>query len=348
MDLLERLAPVLGFLVGLTVLAELADEAEVFDVVAARAARLGRGNPLRLFLWTALIATVSTVTLSLDTTAVLLTPVALAMATRLGLPPLPFAMLTVWLANTASLLLPISNLTNLLAQDSLDLSATAYAHRLLAPALTAVVMTVALLAFRYRVALRGAYELPAPHEATDPVLLRAAALACLAVVPATLLGLAPWTVALPAAAALAAVFAWRRPAVLRLGLVPWQLCVLVVALAAVVTALDLTHLGLGDDGLRGTLQTGFVSAGLANGVNNLPAYLGLEHALPGGDDRLLAVLLGVDLGPLVLLHGSLATLLWRARCRARGLHVSAREFAVVGMTTMPLVLAGSLLVLHLS
>ena len=45
----------------------------------------------------------------------LLTPVVIAVARQLGLSAVPFAMTTVWLANTASLLLPVSNLTNLLA-----------------------------------------------------------------------------------------------------------------------------------------------------------------------------------------------------------------------------------------
>jgi arsenical pump membrane protein len=59
----------------------------------------------------------------LDTTAVLLTPVVVASPAN-GLPPLPFAFATVWLANTASLFLPVSNLTNLLAAHRLgDLDA---------------------------------------------------------------------------------------------------------------------------------------------------------------------------------------------------------------------------------
>ena len=41
----------------------------------------------------------------------------LALAARAGIAALPLAMTTIWLANTASLLLPVSNLTNLLAAD---------------------------------------------------------------------------------------------------------------------------------------------------------------------------------------------------------------------------------------
>lgn len=65
-----------------------------------------------------------TVLLGLDTTAVLLTPVVLSMSVQLDLPTMPFALLTVWLANTASLLLPVSNLTNLLALDRLGCGRT--------------------------------------------------------------------------------------------------------------------------------------------------------------------------------------------------------------------------------
>src|ERR1700710_1215796 len=116
---LGRGAPILVFLVAVTVLAELADAAGVFDVAAVRMARLGRGSVVGLFLLVALLGTATTVLLSLDTTAVLLTPVVLSLAARLRLNPLPFALLAVWIANTASLLLPISNLTNLLAVDRL-------------------------------------------------------------------------------------------------------------------------------------------------------------------------------------------------------------------------------------
>lgn len=56
-----------------------------------------------------LVTTVSTAVLSLDTTAVLLTPVVLALATQLGLDQALFAYTTIWLANTASLVLPVSN-----------------------------------------------------------------------------------------------------------------------------------------------------------------------------------------------------------------------------------------------
>ena len=58
---------------------------------------------------------------------------------------------------------------------------------------------------------------------------------------------------------------------------------------------------------------------LANLVNNLPAYVAVEAAVPAGHaDQLLALLIGTNAGPLVLPWGSLATVIWFERVRAAG------------------------------
>jgi arsenical pump membrane protein len=85
--LVARIAPVLVFLIAVTVIAELADKAKVFDVAAREAAHLARGRVWRLWLLVVVLATVLTIVLSLDTCAVLLTPVVLAMARQLDVPP---------------------------------------------------------------------------------------------------------------------------------------------------------------------------------------------------------------------------------------------------------------------
>jgi arsenical pump membrane protein len=43
-----------------------------------------------------------------------------------------------------------------------------------------------------------------------------------------------------------------------------------------------------------------------------------------------------------------ATLLWRERCRARGIEVSARQFATLGLVGMPIVLVATTLALAAS
>jgi arsenical pump membrane protein len=352
-DVARRMASILLFLVAITVLAELAEVARIFDVAAVWSARLARGRTFLLFLLVAVLATATTVLLGLDTTAVLLTPVVLSLAVHLDLPPMPFALLTVWLANTASLLLPVSNLTNLLALDQLDLQPHEFAARMWPPTVVSVVLTVLLVGVRYRRMLRVRYAVPRRPEIGDPVLLLASALACLGLVPALLLGGEPTVVVTVAAGALAAVFVVRRRDALRFSLVPWRLAVFVLGLAlAVETVLrhggDRVASALAGNGTGATdlLQVAGAGAVTSNLLNNLPAYLVLEpHAVGGGDERLLALLLGTNIGPMVLLWGSLATLLWRERCRARGLEVSALSFAAFGLLVVPIVLGASTLAL---
>ncbi len=347
-DVTARVGPVLGFLVAVTVLAELAERAEVFEQAADRVSRIAGGSVARLFVLVCGIGAITTILLSLDTTAVLLTPVVLALAARLELPPLPFAMTAVWLANTASLLLPVSNLTNLLAADRLGMSASSYVGRMLLPAIVAIVATVLVLRIRFRRELRGRF-VPGPrHEPADRVLLAVSAVCCVGFGPAVIAGAPAWAAATPAAAVTVGAFAWRRRSELRLALVPWRLVVLVEGLFLVVSAagrhgLDrVLHDVLGSGG---TWRVGSISAAVANAFNNLPAYLALERETSRHD--LLALLCGVNIGPLVLLWGSLATLLWRERCKARGVYVSARQFSGLGLIGVPVVLAATLAALSL-
>ncbi|MCU1599765.1 MAG: arsenite efflux rane protein ArsB [Frankiales bacterium] len=342
-DVLQRTGPVLLFLVAITVLAELADTAGVFDVAARGAARLARGRTLVLFALVVLLASTTTVLLSLDTTAVLVTPVVLALAQQLELDPLPFAVTTVWLANTASLLLPVSNLTNLLALDRLDLSTGDYVSRLAVPAVLAIAVTVAVVLVWHWRALTTRYDEPVAAPVEDPVLLAGTAIACLGLAPA--LAFASPALASSIAASVAVLlFVWRRRSALQLSLLPWRLVLLVTGLFLVVAAAG--PLGVDDllrDGIGGSLRTALASAAGANVVNNLPAYLAVERVAP--HDQLLPVLLGVNLGPLITPWGSLATLLWAERCRSRGLTISWTRHALAGMCLVAVVVPVTVLVL---
>lgn len=343
-EILSGLAPVLVFLVGVTLVAELADAAGVFDVLAHQGARWGRGRTAALWALVVGIATVTTVLLSLDTTAVLLTPVVLATVRGAGIAALPFAMTTVWLANTASLLLPISNLTNLLAQERLGFGAATFAGRMWLPALVAVGMTVLVLGLRYRRELRGRYAIPKRPRIADPVLFWTTVGVCALLAPLIVVGLPVAWVAAGAAAVLVALFAIRRREVLAFRLVPWRLVLMVAGLFVVVGALQahgladlLVRVGGQGSSYADLLRLAGSSAVTSNLINNLPAYAAFAPVADTGD-RLLALLLGVNLGPIVTLWGSLATLLWRDRCRAMGVSVSWREFAVVGLVGVPLLL----------
>ncbi|MFI7587323.1 SLC13 family permease [Spongisporangium articulatum] len=341
-DLWERVLPLLAFLATVVVFAELVAEAEVFDVVAARLARAARGRVLRLFGLCVLLATATTVALNLDTTAVLLTPVLLALAARISLPPLPFAMTTVWLANTASLLLPVSNLTNLLAIGRLDLSPLAFAARMAAPAFAAVAVTAVLLwvlFWRPVHARTPRYDVPEPHAPSDPVLTGIAGATVLGFLVAVLADAPLWAASAVSALVVAVAFAVRRRSALGpfggLGLVPWPVLALVAAMFAVVGfATDHGLSGVvealvGDDG--SPWRAAATGLGSANLINNLPAYLAGESALgPGSTSALLALLIGVNVGPLITPWASLATLIWFGRCRSAGVSVPRGRFLLAG------------------
>lgn len=347
-EVLGRVAPVLVFLVAITVVAELSDRAGVFAAAARGAARVAGGRVLTLWLLVVALAVAATVVLSLDTTAVLLTPVVLALAHRLRIPMTVLAMTTVWLANTASLLLPVSNLTNLLSlhrMQALGVGLGGYVRLTWAPALAAVLVTVVVLAVMFRTQLRGRYDVPAREPASDPALLRLSAVVCLLLGPAFVTGVQVAWPASVAAVLLVAAFAVRDRDALRLRLVPWKLvlglCLLFVAVQWVSDhglADLLARLAGHGDGFVAYLRLATVAAVGANGVDNLPAYLALEPVADDSPARLVALLVGVNTGPLVTVWASLATLLWRERCRAAGVHLAWWAFGLRGLVAVPLLL----------
>src|SRR5215472_11505543 len=339
---IRRILPLLLFLGTVIVLAELTAAAGVFDVIAVRVAGRARGNYLALFALCVLFAVVTTTVLNLDTTAVLLTPVMLALARKVGIAAIPLAMTTVWLANTASLLLPVSNLTNLLAANRVALAPVDFASRMWGAQLTSVAVTMVFLwVFYWRRGARGAdrYDPPPPHEPDDRVLFWVAALACLLFITVILAARIPLGYASAMAAALVvAAFALRNRAALRLRLVPWRLLVFVVGLFLVVQTISLhgldrvSHALIGDGGgFLGALRAAATGAGLSNVVNNLPAYVAGESAIPfGHQTQLLALLIGTNVGPIITPWASLATLLWFERCRAYDAAVPLRKFMLTG------------------
>lgn len=335
---IRRIAPLLGFLGAVIILAELTAQAEVFDVLADRLAGLAGGRTGALFAVCVAFATVTTVTLNLDTTAVLLTPVMLALARRLGLPPLPLAVTTVWLANTASLLLPVSNLTNLLAAGRVGLGPVAFAGQMWLPQLAAVAVTAVGLWLVYWRGVAPRFTPPPEHRPRDAVLFRVALGACLVFVAGVLFEVPLWLAAGLAAAAVVGAFVVRDRTALRPGLLPWRLLVFVTGMFLVVETLGAHGLDrfagmlIGTDpGAAGAFRAAATGMGLANLVNNLPAYIAGEGGIGAGHrTQLLALLIGVNVGPLAAPWASLATLLWWERCRAGGVRVPAARFLLAG------------------
>jgi hypothetical protein len=78
-----------------------------------------------------------------------------------------------------------------------------------------------------------------------------------------------------------------------------------------------------------------LSAALANLVNNLPASLViLPLVAAAGPGPVLAMLIGVGVGPNLTSVGSLATLLWRRIVHAHEQTVDVRDFVRLGVLTV--------------
>ncbi|GAC1490921.1 MAG: ArsB/NhaD family transporter [Pseudarthrobacter sp.] len=355
--LIDRVAPILLFVVAMTVVTELASEAGVFLWTARRLRHWGRGYSAVLWLFLAVFATLSTIFLSLDTTAVLLTPVVVSVTRQAGLPPLPFALMTVWLANTASLLLPISNLTNLLAQHSLGgISPAGFAALMWAPSLAAILVPVVFVGIVFRRDLRKRYSrIPVgrirpdqengggPTLATaDRVLLGATALVLALLLPALVSGAPVWIPAVAAAVVLGVVFALRRPRVLKVSLVPWSLLLFASGLFLVMETAR--HLGASvlvgqlagqGQGFLDLVRLAATGAAGSNVLNNLPAYL-LAEPLAQTPQRMAALLIGVNAGPLITPWASLATLLWHDRLVRMNVLITWKGYALFGLIVAPL------------
>jgi arsenical pump membrane protein len=361
--IMRRVLPLLLFLGTVIVLAELTAEAEVFDVIASWLARLGRGRYPVLFGLCVAFAALTTATLNLDTTAVLLTPVMLALARKLRLDPLPLAVTTVWLANTASILLPVSNLTNLLAQQRVGLSPLGFAGRMWLPQLVVLLVTMAVLWLAFWRRARtpdNRYPTPAPHRPRHRGLYVVTALACVLFVVAILAQVTLGIASAVAAAVVVVGFLVVDRKALRWSLIPWRLLVMVTGLFLVMQAIGEHGLdavarlamGTGNDSghdWAGSLRAAGVGAGMSNAVNNLPAYVAGEAVVPHANHtQLLALLVGTNVGPVITPWASLATLLWYERCRAQGLEIPLWRLVAAGAVLAVTALATGVLALVLT
>jgi arsenical pump membrane protein len=341
---LRSLGPTVGFLAAILALAHLADTSGVFNYAGAVAARWSAGSADRLLRVVFLIAAVTTAVLSLDATVVLLTPVVLATATVVGVRARPHVYACAHLANSASLLLPVSNLTNLLAFAASGLTFAAFAGLMALPWL--VVIAIEYVVFRRFFAA----DLRTDDEPAEPVEVPSAPVFALVTLAVTLVGFGvsglvgvhPGFVA--ATGALVLAIRDRRqtsPRQLAAAInVPF--CLFVFALGIVVLAVRDSAFGSFVDRLvpdrddfTGLLLIAVIAAVLANLLNNLPATLMLVPLVAHAPGPILAVLLGVNIGPNLTYVGSLATLLWRQVLHARDHYPNTAEFLTLGLLTVP-------------
>jgi arsenical pump membrane protein len=351
------LLPVVGFLAAILVVSQLSADDGLFVAAGGVMARFSGGKPVRLLSSVFVVASTTTAVLSLDATVVLLTPVVFATTARVGARPRPHVFATAHLANSASLLLPVSNLTNLLAFATTGLAFTRFAA-LMAPA-WALVIGIEYVVFRrfFRADLSAAPVTSgaAPRVKVPVFTLVVVALTLAGFVGCSAAGINPAWAALAGAIVLVARALWRRKNTVRDVVVAVNplFCLFVLALGVVVKAVVDNGLGGVADhvlphgsSLLALLAIAGIAALLANVINNLPAILVLLPILAvGGPGPVLAALIGVNLGPNLSYVGSLATLLWRRILREHDTDADLADFTRLGLLTVPATLVVATLAL---
>ncbi|MEO5834925.1 MAG: SLC13 family permease, partial [Nakamurella sp.] len=274
----RSLGPTVGFLAAVLLLGHLCESAGVFAWAGARCATAGRGDPQRLLVLVFGLASVTTAVLSLDATVVLLTPVVFTTAARQQLPARPHVCACTHLANSASLLLPVSNLTNLLALRASGLSFATFAAAMALPWVIAIAVEYVVFRRFFRADLAGHTQPVEDEKVPTPTV-------ALAVLALTLVG---FLVVEPVWAAAAGALVLGVRALLRRTVTPGQIVgalnlpfvAFVLGLGIVVTALQVNGLrdGIaaivpGGESFLVLLAIAAIAAVLSNLVNNIPATL---------------------------------------------------------------------------
>jgi arsenical pump membrane protein len=320
---------------GLLLIGLVADDDGLFAAAGYQLARLARGGAV-LFAGAAILICAVTVTLNLDTSVAFLTPVLVHTARSRGGggPALLYACLL--LSNAGSLLLPGSNLTNLIVLGHLHLTGGQFAARMWLPFLGAVIVTAAVVGWCERRSLQG--DPAEPGEPDRPVL----GVGLGAVVLATVLVVTFRASALPVFA-VGVIAAGLRIGRGRLTVGrAWQVLGVPVLAGLFAAAVALGTLGRAWSGPAvllshlSTWATAAVAGLAAVVVNNLPAASMLAARTP---PHPFALLIGLNLGPNLCVTGSLAWLLWLRSARNAGAEPSLARASRLGALAVPLSMA---------
>lgn len=343
------------FLTGMMMASELARKEELFDYLAALAARQAAGSAKRLFFLMYCVGTVVTTFMSNDATAVVLTPAVLAVAHAVKAEkPLPYLYICAFIANAASFVLPISNPANLVIfQDHMP-TLLSWLGRFAIPSVLSIVATYLVLRFMQRDALTQHIE----AEVNVPTLSGAGKVTGLGIIVMAVVMLGASALDVPlglptfcAGLALFIVICVLKRTFLsgHLAEISWAVLPLVAGLFVLVEGLQHTgvinHLAHVLQSAEQTIPahagwiSGVVIAIACNLINNLPAGLIAGSALTAAHASTpiaSAVLIGVDLGPNFSVTGSLATILWLTALRRDDIEVSAWSFLKLGIVvTVP-------------
>jgi arsenical pump membrane protein len=328
--------PAFALVAGLLLVGAAAAREGVFAGAGALAAR-PRSGAVTLLAALLLAEAAVTAVLNLDTAVVFMTPVLLQAARRRGVPEAPFLYGAVFVANSASLLLPGSNLTNMIVLAHDPAPGATFAARLWPAWATAVAVTIVVVVWTHRRELAREVEPDTGRPAFRP---RAGAAGILISGALVLLFSRPALPVLGVGVVVATLRRRDRRELARAANPLLLLGVLVVAIGLGTLARSIGGVGR-LAGHAGRWQSAWLGAGAAVLVNNLPAAMMLAAHAPAHPG---ALLLGLDLGPNFAVTGSLSAVLWLQVARANGAQPSVLRYSLLGSALVPLSLVLGVLV----
>jgi len=287
-----------------------------------------------------------TTLLNLDTSVTFLTPVLVYAARSRGEGEAPLIYGCLLLSNAGSLMLPGSNLTNLIVLGHLHLSGGAFFAHMALAALAAAVVTALVVGVVHHRELRP--TITASAEVERPVL----GVGVVAVAAVTVLVVGLHSPAIPVAVVgVAAVLirSLRRDSTTsaRSGVRILGLPVLVGLFGLAVALGTLGRSWSGPATLLSHLNawgTAFAAAVTSVLVNNLPAASLLAARQPPHPFELLV---GLNIGPNMFVTGSLAWVLWLRAARSAGGRPDVARASLLGLASAPLAIAAAVGVLML-
>ena len=347
---------VIFLLAGMMILAGILRQTGIFGWLAVRSARLARGEPYRLLVVLSLITAVASAFLDNVTTVVLVGPITLFLAARLGMSPMPFIVSEILASNIGGAATLIGDPPNLLIGSAADLGFDAFLFHM-AP-LSALLLALYLVAARWLFrndlkadpALReGLLQLDEREMITNPRLLRLS----LIVLGGTLIGfllhgplhLEPATVALTGAVVLMVVAQQSPDEVLRevewptlfffIGLFMLVAGVIEIGLIQAVAdaIVALTGNALGPT----SVLLLWMSAALSGLVDNIPytaTMIPVVEQLAGGhesDALWWALAIGADLGGNATIIGASANVILAGMAEREGHPISFGKFLRYGL-----------------
>jgi arsenical pump membrane protein len=352
--------PLLG-IVAIMVMTGVARRTGVLEGAADLVFRRAGGDAKKLFGLVFVFGALTAAILNNDSAVLLLTPLVVAAAQKRHpklVVPLAFAVFLS--AGVAPVI--VSNPMNMVVATFAGIGFNEYAARMVLPSLAGAMVTFGALRVLFRRELSGTSGNESASESgreggsesdgdgDGDGVKKGVVVGLLAIVVAypvvSWFGGPVWIVAVMGAAVLLglAARAGHRPVALVREEVHFD--VLVFLGAVLVLSLGLRNVGVVEHLSRAyagasPMRIGVLSAAGSAILNNHPmANLNMLALVPGGSAvdprRVLAALVGGDLGPRLFPMGSLAGLLWLEMLRRAGVEVSVRRFVVVGVVaTVP-------------